>query len=127
MPHDLSGNHKSDYAKQSDNQVRAPHGESGGSESGILADKNLGGRNALPTLKYLSPTENRMFSTDNRFVYCDDSSNSFIQLRFFKTSRGLVPSGGPTMPSFSIRSISRAARPYPIRKRRCNVEVEARP
>src|SRR6266516_1246227 len=40
-----------------------------------------------------------------------DSSNSFIQLRFLRTSRGLVPSGGPTIPSFSIRSISRAARP----------------
>src|SRR5207253_3544694 len=35
---------------------------------------------------------------------CDDSSNSFIQLRFFSTSRGFVPSGGPTIPSFSIRS-----------------------
>ena len=43
--------------------------------------------------------------------HCDDSSNSFIQLRFLRTSRGLVPSGGPTMPSFSIRSINRAARP----------------
>src|ERR1700686_2550286 len=31
-----------------------------------------------------------------------ESSNSRIQLRFFKTSRGLVPSGGPTMPSFSM-------------------------
>jgi hypothetical protein len=40
-----------------------------------------------------------------------DSSNSFIQFRFFKTSRGFVPSGGPTMPSFSMRSIKRAARP----------------
>jgi hypothetical protein len=40
-----------------------------------------------------------------------DSSNSFIQLRFLRTSRGFVPSGGPTMPSFSIKSISRAARP----------------
>jgi hypothetical protein len=40
-----------------------------------------------------------------------DSSNSFIQLRFLRTSRGLVPSGGPTMPSFSMRSIKRAARP----------------
>jgi hypothetical protein len=43
--------------------------------------------------------------------HCEESSNSFIQLRFFRTSRGLVPSGGPTMPSFSIRSIRRAARP----------------
>src|SRR6266568_4103824 len=42
---------------------------------------------------------------------CDESSNSFIQLRFLSTSRGLVPSGGPTMPSFSMRSIRRAARP----------------
>src|ERR1700676_2679078 len=42
---------------------------------------------------------------------CAWSSNSRIQFRFFKTSRGLVPSGGPTMPSFSMRSISRAARP----------------
>src|SRR6266478_8212363 len=59
--------------------------------------------------------------------HCEESSNSFIQLRFFRTSRGLVPSGGPTMPSFSIKSISRAARPYPMRKRRCSVEVDARP
>src|SRR5437868_2817747 len=43
--------------------------------------------------------------------HCEESSNSFIRLRFFRTSRGLVPSGGPTMPSFSIRSIRRAARP----------------
>ena len=40
-----------------------------------------------------------------------DSSNSRIQFRFLRTSRGLVPSGGPTMPSFSMRSIRRAARP----------------
>jgi len=39
------------------------------------------------------------------------SSNSFIQARALRSSRGLVPSGGPTMPSFSIRSMRRAARP----------------
>lgn len=39
------------------------------------------------------------------------SSNSFIQSRPFRTSRGLVPSGGPTIPSFSIKSIRCAARP----------------
>ncbi len=51
-------------------------------------------------------------SVKNRGAYsCADWSNSRIQLRFFNTSRGLVPSGGPTMPSFSIRSIKRAARP----------------
>src|SRR5580700_2564208 len=33
--------------------------------------------------------------------HCDDSSNSFIQLLPLRTSRGRVPSGGPTMPSFS--------------------------
>ena len=42
---------------------------------------------------------------------CIDSSNSFIQLLPFRTSRGRVPSGGPTIPSFSIRSIKCAARP----------------
>jgi site-specific DNA recombinase len=36
---------------------------------------------------------------------CCESSNSRIQLRAFKSSRGLVPSGGPTMPSLSIKSI----------------------
>ena len=39
------------------------------------------------------------------------SSYSFIQARDLRSSRGLVPSGGPTMPSFSIRSMRRAARP----------------
>jgi hypothetical protein len=39
------------------------------------------------------------------------SSNSRIQSFFFSTSRGFEPSGGPTIPSFSIRSIRRAARP----------------
>jgi hypothetical protein len=43
--------------------------------------------------------------------HCSVSSNSFIQLRFLRTSRGFVPSGGPTIPSFSIKSIKRAARP----------------
>ena len=37
--------------------------------------------------------------------YCMDSSNSFIQLLPLSTSRGRVPSGGPTMPSFSMMSI----------------------
>jgi len=44
-------------------------------------------------------------------THCTDSSNSFIQSFFFSTSRGFDPSAGPTIPSFSIRSISRAARP----------------
>src|SRR5271169_2504042 len=44
----------------------------------------------------------RRFSSDRHFI---DSSNSFIQSRFFRTSRGFAPSGGPTMPSFSIKSI----------------------
>jgi hypothetical protein len=43
--------------------------------------------------------------------YFADSSNSRIQSFFFSTSRGREPSGGPTIPSFSIKSISRAARP----------------
>src|SRR5689334_16454680 len=43
--------------------------------------------------------------------HCIDSSNSFIQLLPLRTSRGRVPSGGPTIPSFSIRSIKCAARP----------------
>ncbi len=43
--------------------------------------------------------------------YFSDWSNSRIQSFFFSTSRGLVPSAGPTMPSFSIMSIKRAARP----------------
>jgi len=44
-------------------------------------------------------------------AYFSDSSNSRIHSFFFSTSRGLVPSAGPTMPSFSMMSISRAARP----------------
>jgi hypothetical protein len=43
--------------------------------------------------------------------YFTESSYSFIQLRAFRTSRALEPSAGPTMPSFSIRSMRRAARP----------------
>ena len=43
--------------------------------------------------------------------YCIEPSNSFIQLLPFSTSRGRVPSGGPTIPSFSIKSIKCAARP----------------
>lgn len=43
--------------------------------------------------------------------YCTDSSNSFIQFLPFNTSRGRVPSGGPTIPSFSMMSIKCAARP----------------
>jgi hypothetical protein len=43
--------------------------------------------------------------------YFRDSSNSRIQSFFLSTSRGLVPSAGPTIPSFSMMSISRAARP----------------
>jgi|GEM_PF-4571922 len=43
--------------------------------------------------------------------YFSDWSNSRIQSFFFSTSRGFVPSAGPTMPSFSIMSIRRAARP----------------
>lgn len=46
-----------------------------------------------------------------KLLYFSDSSNSRIQSFFFSTSRGLVPSAGPTMPSFSMISISRAARP----------------
>ena len=44
-------------------------------------------------------------------AYCIDSSYSFIQLFPFNTSRGRVPSGGPTIPSFSMMSIRCAARP----------------
>jgi hypothetical protein len=51
--------------------------------------------------------ENNAFARDQ----CADSSNSFIQLLPLRTSRGLVPSGGPTMPSFSMMSIKWAARP----------------
>ncbi len=43
--------------------------------------------------------------------HCADSSNSFIQVFPLSTSRGRVPSGGPTMPSFSMMSIKWAARP----------------
>src|SRR5208337_5015614 len=55
------------------------------------------------------------------------SSISLIQSFPFNTSLGRVPSGGPTIPSFSIKSIKCAARPYPIRKRRCSVDVDALP
>src|SRR5271170_3575042 len=44
-------------------------------------------------------------------TYRVESSNSFIQSLVLRTSRGLEPSAGPTMPSFSMRSIKRAARP----------------
>src|SRR5882762_8656362 len=60
-------------------------------------------------------------------TYLIDASNSRIHSFPFRTSRGFVPSAGPTMPSFSIISISRAARPYPTRRRRCRVDVDARP
>jgi hypothetical protein len=43
--------------------------------------------------------------------HCADSSNSFIHVLPLSTSRGRVPSGGPTMPSFSMMSIKWAARP----------------
>src|SRR5208283_1607070 len=55
------------------------------------------------------------------------SSISLIQSFPFNTSLGRVPSGGPTIPSFSIKSIRCAARPYPIRNLLCNVDVDARP
>src|SRR6202030_4026914 len=60
-------------------------------------------------------------------TYFIEASNSRIQSFPFKTSRGFVPSAGPTIPSFSMISIRRAALPYPMRRRRCKVEVEARP
>ena len=47
----------------------------------------------------------------NARLYFMDSSNSLIQSFFFRTSRAFAPSGGPTIPSFSIKSIKRAARP----------------
>ena len=55
--------------------------------------------------------QQRSLAVSERWFYFTDSSNSRIQSFFFSTSRGLVPSGGPTMPSFSMMSISRAARP----------------
>jgi len=39
------------------------------------------------------------------FNYFCESSYSFIQSRLFSNSRGLVPSGGPTIPSRSIKSM----------------------
>src|SRR5205823_9245829 len=36
-----------------------------------------------------------------------------------RTARGFVPSGGPMIPSRSIASSRLAARPYPMRNRRC--------
>jgi len=67
------------------------------------------GRKVGSTLLVQAPKPND-HSGDN-FFYFIDSSNSFIQSRFLRTSRGFAPSGGPTMPSFSMRSIRRAARP----------------
>jgi hypothetical protein len=86
-----------------------------GAESNCLR-RPFQGR-ALP-VSYLG-TQTSLYCMENRavrkvktgFVYFIDSSNSFIQSRFFRTSRGLAPSGGPTIPSFSIKSMSRAARP----------------
>ena len=48
------------------------------------------------------------FSPQGYFI---ESSNSRIQSFVFSTSLGFDPSAGPTIPSFSIRSIKRAARP----------------
>src|SRR5213594_2768258 len=83
-----------------------------------LATPAFSGRrstNELPRHKQLrncrGDVESYRFGEKNSANQCAESSNSFIQLRFFSTSRGLVPSGGPTMPSFSMRSIRRAARP----------------
>ena len=83
-----------------------------------LATPAFSGRrstNELPRHKQFrncrGDVESCQFGEKNSANQCAESSNSFIQLRFFSTSRGLVPSGGPTMPSFSMRSIRRAARP----------------
>ena len=73
---------------------------------------------ALP-VSYLGTQTIRDFTENTRrskgksgvTFYFMDSSNSRIQSFFFSTSRARDPSGGPTMPSFSIRSMSRAARP----------------
>ena len=43
-----------------------------------------------------------------------------------RTGRGRAPSAWPMNPSRSITSRIAAARPYPMRKRRCSTEVEAR-
>ena len=50
-------------------------------------------------------------TTRRVLCYLIDSSNSLIQSFFLRTSRAFAPSGGPTIPSFSIKSINRAARP----------------
>src|ERR1039458_9821839 len=54
-------------------------------------------------------------------------TSSVNQSGRLSTSRGLLPSGGPMMPSRCIISRIRAARPYPRRRWRCNVEVDALP
>ena len=60
----------------------------------------------------ISRTENyRRDVGATKASYLMDWSTSRIQSFDFKTSRGLVPSGGPTMPSFSMMSMRRAARP----------------
>src|ERR1700730_12408945 len=81
------------------------------------------GEKASCELSHCSFLDHRL----KHYCYFVGSSNSFIQPGFLNTPLAFDPSGGPTIPSFSIRSISRAARPYPTRSRRCSVEVEARP
>ena len=61
-----------------------------------------------------SPVEGGSAASQNlpfQGYHCADSSNSFIHVLPLSTSRGRVPSGGPTMPSFSMMSIKCAARP----------------
>ncbi len=64
------------------------------------ATNNVGGCRILPR-----------FSEGCDFRHFIESSNSRIQSFVLRTSRGFDPSAGPTIPSFSIRSIRRAARP----------------
>src|SRR2546421_6113055 len=52
---------------------------------------------------------------------------SSIPTRFINTSRRPSRLGGLTMPSCSIISTSRAARGYPMRRRRCRKDAEACP
>ena len=65
----------------------------------------------LLVAKYIMSNQSVIDVFNEPTSYCIDSSYSFIQLLPFNTSRGRVPSGGPTMPSFSITSIRCAARP----------------
>src|ERR1700684_3454573 len=79
-----------------------------------------GGRIELPTPAFSGPRSTDELPRHRKLLNCKgeeqasqrraahfiESSNSRIQFFGLSTSRAFAPSGGPTMPSFSIMSIS---------------------